>query len=69
MLKSFLSYCKENEINDRKVPSSLNALSSLAFKNGFKDKLAGKKSERKRVYSACKVWKPGSKYREGTEDS
>jgi phage/plasmid-associated DNA primase len=65
MLKSFLAYCKEKEINERKVPNSLKALSTMAFKNGFKDARKGKKSERKWVYSAYRDWHPGSAYREG----
>lgn len=69
LLDSFRAYCKEKEINDRKVPSSQKSLSTMAFKNGFKDAREGKRAERKRVYSAYRAWHPGSKYREGTNDS
>ena len=64
LLVSFQAYCKEKEINDRKVPSSQKGLSTMAFKNGFKDALTGKKSERKRMYAACRDWNPNSPYRE-----
>lgn len=61
LLNSFQAYCCENEINERKIPGSLKALTTIAFKNGFKDAKRGKKSVR--VYAAYKKWKPDSKYR------
>lgn len=64
MLVSFQAYCKEKEINDRKIPSSQKALSTMAFKNGFKDARLGKKAGRILVYSAFRDWHPASKYRE-----
>lgn len=69
LLVSFQAYCREKEINDRKVPSSQKGLTALAFKNGFKDARVGKKTERRWVYTAHRNWHPGSKYREGTNDS
>ena len=70
LLDSFRDYCHENEINERKVPGSLKALTTIVFKNGFKDTQRGKK--RARVYTVHKTWKPDSKYRppkEAPEDA
>jgi phage/plasmid-associated DNA primase len=64
LLVSFQAYCKEKEINDRKIPSSQKGLTTMAFKNGFKDARTGKKSERRWVYSAYRDWNPSSQYRE-----
>jgi phage/plasmid-associated DNA primase len=69
MLVSFQAYCKEKEINDRKIPSSQKGLATMAFKNGFKDAQQGKRAERKRVYAAHRDWHPGSKYRGGRNES
>ena len=64
LLTSFQAYCKEKEINDRKVPSSKKPSGPMAFKNGFKDAQMGKRAERKRVYAAFRDWNPNSPYRE-----
>ena len=61
LFTAFQSYCYEEEVNERKIPGSLKALTTMAFKNGFKDAMRGKK--RIRVYAARKTWRSDSKYR------
>jgi phage/plasmid-associated DNA primase len=65
LLDSFRTYCYENGINERKIPGSLKALTTIVFKNEFTDAMRGKK--RVRVYTAYKSWKPDSKYRPSRE--
>jgi phage/plasmid-associated DNA primase len=67
LLDAFQDYCHENEINQRKVPGTLKAMTTIVFKNGFKDAKRGKKGVR--VYAAHKNWKPDSKYRPSKEGS
>jgi phage/plasmid-associated DNA primase len=61
LLNAFREYCHENQVNDRKIPSTIKGLSTIAFKNGFKETQRGK--NRERVYTAHLDWKSGSKYR------
>ena len=67
LLEAFRKYCFKNGINDRKIPSTQKALSTIAFKNGFKDAQRGTGKDRRRVYTAHRNWNPGSEYREDTE--
>lgn len=67
LLESVRDYCRETEINERKTPSTQKALSTMVFKNGFKDALRGTKSNRVKVYVSHRAWNPNSKYREGNK--
>ncbi|OPX71324.1 MAG: hypothetical protein A4E36_00090 [Methanoregulaceae archaeon PtaB.Bin009] len=67
LLDSFQDYCYAEGINERKIPTSLKALTTTAFKNGFKDVMKGKK--RVRMYATHRTWRPNSKYRPSKEES
>lgn len=67
LLDSFQDYCHEEGINERKIPTSLKALTTMAFKNGFRDSRIGKRGEQKRVYSSHRAWRANSKYRPSRE--
>lgn len=58
-LKIFGNYCKDQNINERKTPTTTNSFTTLVFKQGFKVAMRG----RSWVYISHKAWKPDSKYR------
>lgn len=67
LLEAFQDYCRERCVNERKIPTTLKALSDKAFQNGFKDKRAMVAGERSHEYGSYRIWKPESKYRQGHE--
>jgi len=74
LLRSFQKYCQENNVSERKIPRTLKALSTLAFKNGFKDVRRGTQKKREYYYEALRIWKQESPYyltdeQEKTHDS
>jgi len=68
LLLVFRRWCHENEVSERKIPTTVTALSTMAFKSGFKEAKRGKKKEQRHVYVALKTWKPDSKYAITKED-
>ncbi|NLH78863.1 MAG: hypothetical protein GX465_17725 [Acidobacteria bacterium] len=62
LLASFQDYCQKTNISERKIPRTLKALSTMAFKNGFKDVKRGPAKERKYFYEAPRRWKEDSPY-------
>lgn len=67
LLKVFRKYSLKTGINERKIPGTQKALSTIAFKNGFKDAQRGSGMDKRRVYTAYRNWNPGSEYRQNTE--
>lgn len=62
LLKSFQMYCLDTMVSERKIPRTINALSKMTFKNGFKDVKRGSRGMQEHYYGACLAWKPDSKY-------
>lgn len=62
LLESFQKYCKETNVPERKIPRTLKALSTIVFKNGFKDVRRGTTNKREYYYEALRTWKEESPY-------
>lgn len=64
LFRAFLAWCGENEINPRKLPSTIGSFTKMIFSAGFTTARRGPKRAQEWMYEGRYTWKQSSKYKE-----
>lgn len=64
LFRAFLAWCGDNEINPRKLPSTIGGFTKMIFSAGFTTTRRGPKNNRDWMYEGRCTWQQSSKYKE-----
>ncbi|WP_067051284.1 DUF5906 domain-containing protein [Methanofollis ethanolicus] len=67
LLRAFRAWCGANDINPRKLPSTITGFTQMIYASGFTTTRRGSKNEQEWKYEARYTWKANSRYQKSAE--